>query len=69
MGAVLDQVTAGITLLPLSAAVATTGASFPDPFPRDPADRIIAATAIVEGVPLVTADEAIRNSGVVKTIW
>lgn len=35
----------------------------------DPADRIIAATSIVENAPLITADEAIRNSKYVKTVW
>ncbi|HZQ19839.1 MAG TPA: type II toxin-antitoxin system VapC family toxin [Terriglobales bacterium] len=41
----------------------------PGTYPKDPADRLIAATAIVEGIPLVTADQRIRESGVVKTIW
>jgi len=35
----------------------------------DPMDRIITATAMVEGVPLVTADRNIRRSRLVKTIW
>jgi predicted nucleic acid-binding protein len=30
---------------------------------------IIAATAIVERLPLVTSDTAIQKSGVVRTIW
>jgi PIN domain nuclease of toxin-antitoxin system len=41
----------------------------PDPFPRDPSDRLIAATAMVEGVPLVTADTRIRQSKLVETVW
>ncbi len=36
-------------------------------FPKDPADRLIAATAMVEGMPLVTADMRIRQSKVVET--
>ncbi|HBF12854.1 MAG TPA: VapC toxin family PIN domain ribonuclease [Deltaproteobacteria bacterium] len=35
----------------------------------DPADRIIVATALKLGFPLVTKDQAITSSGVVKTIW
>jgi len=30
----------------------------PPEFPKDPADRLIASTAIVDGIPLVTADVA-----------
>jgi len=41
----------------------------PSSFPKDPADRLIAATAMVEGAPLVTADEQIRQAKVVQTIW
>ena len=33
------------------------------------ADRIIGATALVEGLPLLTADSEIRRAGVFQTIW
>jgi len=36
---------------------------------KDPADRIIAATAIVENAKLVTADKKLRKSTKVPTIW
>jgi PIN domain nuclease of toxin-antitoxin system len=35
----------------------------------DPADRLIAATALLHGAGLVTIDERLRSSDVVKTIW
>lgn len=35
----------------------------------DPADRIIAATAVFNNVPLVTADRNLRNSKQISTIW
>ncbi|MBL0195268.1 MAG: PIN domain-containing protein [Myxococcales bacterium] len=35
----------------------------------DPADRLIVATARVNKAALVTADERIRESGVVRTVW
>lgn len=35
----------------------------------DPADRLLAATALHHGCRLVTRDEAIRSAGVVETIW
>ena len=36
---------------------------------KDPADRIIVATAIIENIELVTADKNIIQSSVVRTIW
>jgi PIN domain nuclease of toxin-antitoxin system len=36
---------------------------------RDPADRVIVATAISQGVPLVTADSEIHRFKGVTTIW
>ena len=35
----------------------------------DPWDRFMVATALAEGVPLVTRDEAISKSKYVETIW
>jgi PIN domain nuclease of toxin-antitoxin system len=67
--AVLEQLTAGVNVLPLTAEVAAIGAGFPASYPKDPADRIIGGTAVAQGIVLVTSDEAIRKSGVVKTVW
>ena len=36
---------------------------------KDPADRIIAATSIIENAKLVTADKKLRQSRKVTTIW
>ncbi len=36
---------------------------------KDPADRIIAATSIIENAKLVTADKKLRQSRKVATIW
>ena len=49
--------------------IALTSARFIEPYPGDPMDRLIGATAMSEGIPLVTADERIRQSGQVQTIW
>lgn len=35
----------------------------------DPSDRIIVATALVEGVKLVTKDSRITDSGIVPVVW
>jgi len=49
--------------------VCVRAVGLPAVYPKDPADRIIAATALVEGVPLVTADEEIRRSKTLRTVW
>ena len=36
---------------------------------KDPADRIIAATSIIENANLITADKELRQSKEVATIW
>jgi len=36
---------------------------------KDPADRIIAATALVQKIPLVTADTNVTRSSMLTTIW
>jgi PIN domain nuclease of toxin-antitoxin system len=35
----------------------------------DPFDRLIAGTAIRLDLPLITGDERIRTSGLVRTVW
>jgi len=56
-------------LLALTPQIATTAARLSAEMGRDPADRLIAATAIEFGTPLVTKDKRIRDSGVIETIW
>jgi PIN domain nuclease of toxin-antitoxin system len=41
----------------------------PKAYPKDPADRIIGATALVEGLALISADREIKRSKVVHTLW
>jgi len=36
---------------------------------KDPADRLIAATSITLGFPIVTADQYMQQSELFKTIW
>lgn len=58
-----------LTFVPVSNAIAVESVRLPD-FPHaDPADRIIAATALSLGAALVTKDDKLRNYPHVKTIW
>lgn len=59
----------GVLVKPITPAIAALATQFPDDYPRDPADRLIGATARSEGLPLVTRDERIRSSPLLRTIW
>jgi PIN domain nuclease of toxin-antitoxin system len=63
------ETVARVILRPATPEIAALAVRLPKDFPKDPADRLIAATAIVEGMPLVTADLRIRRSKVVETVW
>ena len=65
----LRKLVAGMTVLPITLEIAAYTTYFPPGFPSDPADRIIAATARAEGLPLVTADQRILDCPLLKTIW
>lgn len=56
-------------VLPITAATSAQSVELPSSYPKDPADRIIGATALVSGLPLVTADSEIQRSGALQTIW
>jgi PIN domain nuclease of toxin-antitoxin system len=61
--------TAGVSVHPLTPMVTALAAQFPEDYPRDPADRLIGATARAEGIPLITHDENIRRSKLISTLW
>lgn len=58
----LEDVARDVEVLPIAPRVAAAVAALPDAFPvRDPADRIIYATAAVHELPLVSADGKLRD--------
>ena len=54
-----------VQLLPITPQIAASAVAFPATYPSDPQDRIIGATAIVEGLRLLTRDKRIRQSHLV----
>jgi PIN domain nuclease of toxin-antitoxin system len=66
--AAFDDALSAIVQVPvtLDAAIAAPALALPH---ADPSDRIIVATALDLGVPLITKDGNITDSGVVRVVW
>ncbi|MGF7134070.1 PIN domain nuclease of toxin-antitoxin system [Paraburkholderia sp. EB58] len=58
-----------VRIVPIDAEIATKSVSLPGVFHKDPADRMIVATARKLAAPLVTKDQKIRAYAHVKTVW
>jgi PIN domain nuclease of toxin-antitoxin system len=65
----LAEVEKRFVVLPITASIALQAFELPASYPKDPADRIIGATALIEDLPLVTADTQIRKCKAFPTIW
>ena len=65
----VHEMVSRVILKPITPQIAALAVRLPANYPKDPADRLIGSTAIAEGLPLVTADEQIRQAKVVNTIW
>jgi PIN domain nuclease of toxin-antitoxin system len=64
----LQEVESRFLVLPMSGKVCARATELPERYPKDPADRVIAATALVAGLPLLTADREIHRSKAVQTV-
>jgi PIN domain nuclease of toxin-antitoxin system len=60
---------AHLEILPLTVEVAIESEGFPPTFTSDPADRLIAATARIHDLTLLTGDRAMRKSPELRTLW
>jgi PIN domain nuclease of toxin-antitoxin system len=58
-----------VRFVPVDVEIGLKSIDLPGEFHKDPADRMIVATARKLAVPLVTRDEKIRVYKHVKTIW
>ena len=72
IGTWLGQLAESVRTAALSPSIAATAVALPDTFPRDPADRLIYATAVEHGWRLVTKDDRLRRhfgSPSALTVW
>lgn len=58
-----------LTFVPVDNAVAVQSVNLPGPLHQDPADRIIIATSLTLGAPIVTKDEKILDYPNADAIW
>lgn len=65
----LDLQANNFEIAPVDLDVARAVDAVPRALVADPFDRIIAATSVALGVPLVTADKKLRDLPAVETIW
>jgi PIN domain nuclease of toxin-antitoxin system len=59
----------GTVVHEITPEIAALATAFPADFPSDPADRLIGATARFLGLPLVTRDQRMLDSNLLKAIW
>ncbi len=57
----LQRLAVQVRTVPVTPAIANTAVSLPSSFPGDPADRLIYATAIELGWPLITEDRRLHR--------
>ena len=59
----------GVRFIPVDNAIAVASVNLPGELHRDPADRMIAATARHFDIALVTGDKKLRAYPYIRTIW
>ena len=59
----------GITIIDLTPTIAADSCNLPGSFHKDPADRIIVATARIHGLTLLTRDQKILEYDHVQCVW
>jgi len=65
----VERLSSRTAIRPITPRIAVLASQLPPAYSKDPSDRLIGATAIFEGLALVTKDRSIRNFHQIKTIW
>ncbi len=58
-----------VQILEITPEISALTTAFPETYPKDPADRLIGATARALGLTLITQDERLLDSPLLRTVW
>ena len=58
-----------VSIVPITAQIATQSVNLPGEFHKDPADRMIVALARELNAPVITADDKIHRYPHVRWVW
>jgi PIN domain nuclease of toxin-antitoxin system len=67
--AFVERISSRTAIRPITVKVAVLANQLPTDYSGDPCDRLIGATALAEGIVLVTKDRNIRKCKRIKSIW
>lgn len=56
-------------VIEISPEIAAASTTFPETFPKDPADRLIGATARALDLILITRDQRLLDSPLIRAVW
>jgi PIN domain nuclease of toxin-antitoxin system len=67
--AFVEKISSRTAIRPITSKIAVLATQLPPIYSSDPCDRLVGATALAEGIPLITKDRKIRSCKQIKTIW
>ncbi len=67
--AFVRRISSRTAIRPITVEIAVLASQLPEDYSGDPCDRLIGATALAEGIALVTKDRNIRSCKQIRTIW
>jgi PIN domain nuclease of toxin-antitoxin system len=65
----VERLSSRTAIRPITPRIAILASQLPRTYSKDPSDRLIGATAMAEGIALVTKDRTIRDCKQIETIW
>jgi PIN domain nuclease of toxin-antitoxin system len=65
----IEEISSRFAVRPIIAKIAALASQFGSDYPNDPCDRLIGATALAEGMVLITSDARLRECKQLCTLW